>query len=460
MNMKLKTLFAAAFAVVGFCSTASAVTYPLPTDGSRLVGQNQVITIPEGNTQPLEYFAAEYQMGLSNMMEANPGVDTFLPKGGTVLNIPQQLILPDTVHEGIVINSAEMRLYYYPKGTNTVIVLPIGIGQLGKDTPINWTTKVERKKAGPTWTPTAKMHAEYRAAGEPLPAVVPAGPDNPMGLYALYIGRLYAIHGTNANFGIGLLVVTGGEAVVEAARKHTNKRLIAAGAGNPPVVVDETADLARAAQSIVKGASFDNNIICADEKVLIVVDSVADELMRLMEGQHAVKLTAEQAQQLQPVLLKNIDERGKGTVSRDWVGRDAGKIAAAIGLKVPQETRLLFVETTAEHPFAVTELMMPVLPVVRVANVADAIALAVKLEGGCHHTAAMHSRNIENMNQMANAIDTSIFVKNGPCIAGLGLGGEGWTTMTITTPTGEGVTSARTFVRLRRCVLVDAFRIV
>ena len=256
---------------------------------------------------------------------------------------------------------------------------------------------------------------------------------------------------------MGLLVVTGGEAVVEAARKHTNKRLIAAGAGNPPVVVDETADLARAAQSIVKGASFDNNIICADEKVLIVVDSVADELMRLMEGQHAVKLTAEQAQQLQPVLLKNIDERGKGTVSRDWVGRDAGKIAAAIGLKVPQETRLLFVETTAEHPFAVTELMMPVLPVVRVA---DAIARAVKLAGARPHTAATHSPNIENMNQMANAIDTSIFVKNGPCIAGLGLGGEGWTTMTITTPTGEGVTSARTFVRLRRCVLVDAFRIV
>ena len=259
---------------------------------------------------------------------------------------------------------------------------------------------------------------------------------------------------------IKLLVVTGGEAVVDAARKHTNKRLIAAGAGNPPVVVDETADLARAAHSVVKGASFDNNIICADEKVLIVVDSVADELMRLMEGQQAVKLTAAQAEQLQPLLLKNIDERGKGTVSRDWVGRDAGKIAAAIGLQVPAQTRLLFVETPASHPFAVTELMMPVLPVVRVANVEEAIALAVQLEGGCHHTAAMHSRNIDNMNQMANAIDTSIFVKNGPCIAGLGLGGEGWTTMTITTPTGEGVTSARTFVRLRRCVLVDAFRIV
>jgi len=224
--------------------------------------------------------------------------------------------------------------------------------------------------------------------------------------------------------GIGLLVVTGGEAVVEAARKHTNKRLIAAGAGNPPVVVDETADLARAAQSIVKGASFDNNIICADEKVLIVVDSVADELMRLMEGQHAVKLTAEQAQQLQPVLLKNIDERGKGTVSRDWVGRDAAKIAAAIGLNVPQETRLLFVETTAEHPFAVTELMMPVLPVVRVANVADAIALAVKLEGGCHHTAAMHSRNIENMNQMRTPLIPAFSLRTDRALPGWGWAGK------------------------------------
>ena len=207
--MKFRTLLVAAFAVVGFCKSASAVTYPLPTDGSRLVGENQVVTIPEGNSLPLEDFAAQYQMGLSNMLEANPGVDPYLPKGGTILNIPQQLILPDTPHEGIVINSAEMRLYYYPKGTNTVIVLPIGIGQLGKDTPINWVTKVERKRANPTWTPTAKMHAEYAAAGEPLPPVVPAGPDNPMGLYALYIGRLYAIHGTNANFGIGLRVSHG-----------------------------------------------------------------------------------------------------------------------------------------------------------------------------------------------------------------------------------------------------------
>lgn len=209
MTMKIRVFALAVFALVSFCHTALAVTYPLPTDGSRLVGQNLTITIPEGTSQPLEYYAAQYQMGLSNLMEANPGVDPYLPKPGTILTIPQQLILPDTPHEGIVINSAEMRLYYYPKDTNTVIVLPIGIGQLGTDTPVDWTTKVERKRANPTWTPTAKMHAEYAEKGQPLPKVFPAGPDNPMGLYALYIGRLYAIHGTNANFGIGLRVSHG-----------------------------------------------------------------------------------------------------------------------------------------------------------------------------------------------------------------------------------------------------------
>ena len=136
MNMKLTTLFAAALAVVGFCKTASAVTYPLPTDGSRLVGENIVIDVPKGSTDPLEHFAAQFQMGLSNMMEANPGVDPLLPQPGKLV-IPHQLILPDTPREGIIINSAEMRLYYYPKGTNTVVVLPIGIGELGKDTPVN-----------------------------------------------------------------------------------------------------------------------------------------------------------------------------------------------------------------------------------------------------------------------------------------------------------------------------------
>ncbi len=260
--------------------------------------------------------------------------------------------------------------------------------------------------------------------------------------------------------GINLLTVTGGEAVVHEARKHTDKRLIAAGAGNPPVVVDETADIAKAARDIVWGASFDNNIICADEKEVIVVASVADRLKEEMKKHKAVELNAEQAARLVEIVLSKVESDGKGTVSRDWVGRDAAKIAAKIGLDVPADTRLLFVETPPDHPFAVTELMMPLLPVIRVDNVDAAIDLAVKLEGGCKHTAAMHSRNLDNLDRMANEINTSIFVKNGPCLAGLGFGGEGWTSMTITTPTGEGVTSARTFVRLRRCVLVDHFRIV
>lgn len=189
--------------------SVQAVSYPLPPAGSRLVGSSQVITVPDHNTLPLEAFAAQYGQGLSNMLEANPGVDPFLPKSGTRLVIPQQLILPDTVREGIVINVAEMRLYYYPPGSNTVEVLPIGIGQAGRETPRNWVTAVERKQVGPTWSPTPKTRRAYAAEGKTLPAFVPAGPDNPMGLYAIYIGRLYAIHGTNSNFGIGLRVSQG-----------------------------------------------------------------------------------------------------------------------------------------------------------------------------------------------------------------------------------------------------------
>ncbi|MGL4517598.1 MAG: L,D-transpeptidase family protein, partial [Shewanella sp.] len=180
----------------------------LPPSSSRLIGENHYYTVPEGK-HTLEDIAAQFQLGLSNLMEANPGVDPFLPRPGSKLLIPHQLILPKAPREGIVINVAEMRLYYYPKGKKTVEVLPIGIGQIGKDTPENWVTSVQRKRANPTWTPTPRIRKEYAARGEILPAVWPAGPDNPMGLYALYIGNLYAIHGTNASFGIGLRVSQG-----------------------------------------------------------------------------------------------------------------------------------------------------------------------------------------------------------------------------------------------------------
>jgi len=186
-----------------------AVSYPLPPEGSRLVGAPLRITVPAGNKLPLEAFAAQYGQGLSNLIEANPGVDVFLPRAGSELIIPRQLILPDTPREGVVVNVAEMRLYYYPPEGNTVEVFPIGIGQAGRETPRSWVTKVERKQEGPTWVPTANTRRAYASEGKSLPAYVPAGPDNPMGLYAIYIGRFYAIHGTNANFGIGLRVSQG-----------------------------------------------------------------------------------------------------------------------------------------------------------------------------------------------------------------------------------------------------------
>ena len=261
--------------------------------------------------------------------------------------------------------------------------------------------------------------------------------------------------------GINLLVVTGGEAVVEAARKHATMRVIAAGAGNPPVVVDESADIARAARSIYDGASFDNNIICADEKEIIAVDSIADSLKQEMKAIGAVEISLEQADAIARFALKNYPGP-KAVANPQWVGRDAAKIAAQAGISVPEACRLLIVDVgrDIDHAFARVEQMMPVIPLLRARDVHEAIDWALLLERGLCHTAGLHSRNIDNMQKMAAAMNTSLFVKNGPHIASLGAGGEGWTSMTISTPTGEGVTSARTFVRLRRCTLVDNFRIV
>lgn len=259
--------------------------------------------------------------------------------------------------------------------------------------------------------------------------------------------------------GIRLLVVTGGDAVVDAARKVTDKRLIAAGPGNPPVVVDETADIERAAISIVQGASFDNNIVCATEKEIIAVDSIADELKAAMCRNGAYLVTPEQAEAIARVVLKGYPG-DKPSASPQWVGRDASKIAAAAGIDVPAETRLLIFEADKSHVFAVTEQMMPILPLIRAANADLAIDWAVELESGNRHTGAIHSKNIDVLTRMAYELDCSLLAKNGPAIAAIGAGGEGWTTMTISTPTGEGVTNALTFTRKRRCTAVDAFRIV
>ncbi len=259
--------------------------------------------------------------------------------------------------------------------------------------------------------------------------------------------------------GINLLVITGGEAVIKAAKKVTDKRLIAAGAGNPPVVIDESADIPKAAKSVVFGASFDNNIICVDEKEIVIVDSVADEFKREMKKHNAVEITPAQADELAKLVFKNYPSNDL-IMNRKFVGKNAKILADAIGVDVPEDTKLLFVETDKDHVFPQTEMMMPVIALIRARNADEAIDIGIELEHGLKHTAAMHSRNIDNLHRMASEINTSLFVKNGPCLAGLGVGGEGWTSMTISTPTGEGVTNAKTFVRLRRCTLVDHFRIV
>jgi aldehyde dehydrogenase len=257
---------------------------------------------------------------------------------------------------------------------------------------------------------------------------------------------------------VKLLCVTGGPAVVAAAMKM-GKRAICAGPGNPPVVVDETADLSNAAKCIIQGASYDNNLLCIGEKEVFVVDSVADKLYAELKKAGAVQLDAAQIEALADKAFVFPQGKGAGcphpVVNRDLVGRDAAVLAKAIGLSVPPATQLLFGETKADHIFVDEEQMMPFLPIVRVPNVDVAIAEAIKAEHGYKHTGIMHSQNIRNLTKMAQAIDTTLFIKNGPCMTGLGLGGEGFLSFSVATPTGEGVTTPMTFTRSRRCVMVE-----
>jgi acyl-CoA reductase-like NAD-dependent aldehyde dehydrogenase len=260
--------------------------------------------------------------------------------------------------------------------------------------------------------------------------------------------------------GVRLNVVTGGPAVVKEAL-NAGKKAITAGPGNPPAVVDETADLEKAARDIGAGHSLDNNIICTDEKEVVCVALVADRLKEAMARHGALVLHGHQIEKLRAMLLeKDNGPRRHGVVNRRYVGKDVQVILRDAGIACGPDRRYALCEVDADHPFVWTEMMMPVLPLVRVRNVDEAIDYAVEVEHGYRHTATMHSRNIEKLSKMARACDCSIFVKNGPSFAGLGFGGEGPTSFTIASPTGEGMTTARTFTRLRRCTLVDYFRIV
>jgi acyl-CoA reductase-like NAD-dependent aldehyde dehydrogenase len=259
--------------------------------------------------------------------------------------------------------------------------------------------------------------------------------------------------------GVRLLVVTGGGAVVKAAMA-SGKRAICAGPGNPPAVVDETADVDKAGRDIVLGASTDNNIICTDEKETICVASVADQLVAAMTRQGAALIGPHLLPKLEALLFtEQHGPRRHAVVNRELIGKNAADILARIGLSVPPSTRLGIVEVDVNHPLLWTEQMMPIMPLCRVRSADAAIELAVEVEGGNRHTAVMHSRNIDALSRMAKACDCSIFVKNGRSQAGLGLDGEGYCSFTIASPTGEGMTGPRSFSRWRRCTMVDHFRI-
>ncbi len=260
--------------------------------------------------------------------------------------------------------------------------------------------------------------------------------------------------------GVRLLVVTGGPAVVKAAM-GSGKKAICAGPGNPPCVVDQTADIPKAGRDIVAGAGFDHNVVCICEKEVLAVAGIADALKDAMRAAGAYELTGGQ---IEAVTRLVIAEPGgpdrEGAPNKKFVGKSPQYIAKAAGIEVPPETRLLLMEVGRDHPLVWTEQLMPVLPLVRMASADEAIDFAAVVERGCRHTAIMHSHDIRNLSRMARLMNCSIFVKNGPCYAGLGQGGAGCTSFTIASPTGEGVTRARTFTRERRCTLVDYFRIV
>lgn len=250
---------------------------------------------------------------------------------------------------------------------------------------------------------------------------------------------------------IPLLVATGGPGVVTAVLS-SGKRGIGAGAGNPPALVDETADIRKAAKDIVNGCTFDNNLPCIAEKEVVAVASICDELMKYMVSENGCYVASKE---VQDKLVKTVFNE-KGALNRKCVGRSAKVLLKMVGVDAPEGTRCIIFEGPKEHPLIKEELMMPILGVVRAKNFEDAVEQSVWLEHGNRHSAHIHSKNVDRITEYARAMDTAILVKNGPSYAALGFGGEGFPTFTIASRTGEGLTSAQTFTKRRRCTMSDS----
>ncbi len=253
---------------------------------------------------------------------------------------------------------------------------------------------------------------------------------------------------------VRLLCVTGGAGVARAAM-NSGKRAIVAGPGNPPVVVDESADLDRAARCIVRGAAYDNNLLCIAEKEVFVVQSVFEPMRDAMERAGAVCLNARQIDELSRKAIVQVGDPRRDAPCKEFLGQDASVLARAAGRPVPEDVPLLFGETDETNPFVSVEQMMPFVPFVRCRDVDEAIAKAHHYEHGFQHTSIIHSHNVRSMTKMGRVLETTLFVKNGPCMAALGLGGEGYLSFSIAGPTGEGVTTPLTFTRERRCSMID-----
>lgn len=254
---------------------------------------------------------------------------------------------------------------------------------------------------------------------------------------------------------INMLVATGGRPVVNVVLS-SGKKAIGAGAGNPPALVDETAHIRKAAESIISGSSINNNIFCTCEKEVIAVEEIADALVKFMqETGKAYLLSPDEAKK-----ITNLVVNSEGKINIDYIGKDVQVILKEIGIDLDEKYRIAIFNAPKDHPLVWLEQMMPILPIVKVKDVQEAIRFGVEVEQGNRHTAIMHSTNVDNLTAFARAIQTTIFIKNGPAYAGIGLGGEGHTSFTIAGPTGEGLTSARSFTRQRRCTLVEGFRII
>lgn len=260
--------------------------------------------------------------------------------------------------------------------------------------------------------------------------------------------------------GVRMLCVTGGPAVARAALA-ARKKSVVAGPGNPPVVVDETADLENAAKCIVQGAAYDNNLLCIGEKEVFAVASIFDKLLDAVSRHGGFRLNPQQIDALTKLAFAPPKEQGGHPIlNRDMIGRDAAVLAEMIGVKVPANTQLLYGETDTSNPFVPEEQMMPFVPFVRAKNSQHAVELAHEAEHGFGHTAILHSRDVRTMTTMGRLMNTTLYIVNGPSMSGLGLGGEGYLSFSVATPSGEGVTTPATFTRSRRFVLANELRMI